>query len=221
MSGREIQFIDFKLAFLEVWRAKFIIIAVTFAGLFAGLLYTATKANDYVYSAMSSVYCATFTTGTYNNFGVETMINYSDVVTSQKVCEYAASIVGDARVTAEAIQSMISVSYSSTSYVMDIWATDEDQQLSMDVANAVAQAFTSEMSNITDNESVQVLDTATSTVTENLNSVNKTRLMFMMGAFMLATAYVCIKSLLSDKVKSVAQIAEFEDELLGIIPKME
>lgn len=221
MIGNEIQLIDFKLAILSVWRNKYIILLITIAGLFAGMIYTSTKEIGYQYYANASVYCATYTTGTYYNLGTDTMVNYSDVVTSQKVCEYAASLVGNSQVTAEDIQAMLSVDISSSSYVMNIWVSNADQELAMSIANAVAQAFTSEMSNITDNESVQILDTATTTVSESSTSLNKIRMLYVLGALGLSVAFFGLRSLLSDKIRSVAQCADSEEEIIGIIPRME
>lgn len=220
---REIQFEDFRLALLAVWRNKTLILFVTLAGLFAGLLYTSIKTESSLYMAGSSVYCASYnisSTTKIASYDTSLVINYTDVIKSRKVCEYAASLISEMNLSADDIQNMITLKASTTSYVISIYAYSSNSEVSIKVANAVAEAFVSEMSNITENESVHILDVA-DTVSQVQNSTtNLLRLIFTGGAFVLALGTIVIKSLLSDKICSITQCVEDEDEILGIVPEM-
>lgn len=220
---REIQFEDFRLAFIKLWDYKILIFLITLAGMFAGLLYTSNSAYAPAYSAMSSVvYSPNNGLGSsVSNALIKsgTITNYTDLVQSGNVCEYAASLINDRDITGQEIQNMISINISSdNSYVMQISAKSNDSALAVRVANAVAEAFTSEMINVTGNNSIQVLDVANKAEIVKNKDKNVKRLMFTLAAFVIISAIILIRSLLSDKVRSIAQCVENEDEILGIIP---
>lgn len=222
---REIQFEDFRLAFIKLWDYKILIFLITLAGLFAGLLYTSNSAYAPAYSALSSVvYSPNNGLGSSISSALiksGTITNYTDLVQSSNVCEYAASLINDRDITAQEIQSMISVSISSdNSYVMQIGAKSTDPKLAIKVANAVAEAFTSEMINVTGSSSIQVLDVASKAVIVQNKDKNLKRLIFTLGAFIIISGIIVVRSLLSDKVRSIAQCVDNEDEILGIIPEI-
>ena len=220
---REIQFEDFRLALLSVWKSKALIIFITLAGLFTGLLYTSIIAESNLYKAASSVYCATYnvsSTTKIASYDTSLVINYTDVIKSRKVCEYAASLISETNLSADDIQNMITLKASTTSYVIAIYAYSSDSEVSIKVANAVAEAFVSEMANITENESVHILDVADSVSMVQNSTSNLLRMLFTGGAFFMAFGFILLKSLLSDKIFSIVQCVEDEDEILGIVPKM-
>lgn len=218
--AREVQTEDFRLAVICIWKSKVLIIFAALAGLFAGLLFTADSANQQIYQARSSVYCSVNSSSLTNSLTLNNVMNYSDVVTSRKVCEYAASLIKETALTAEDIQNMIYVRLNSNSYVMSIIATNSNPAVAIKVTNAVAQAFTSEMVNITNGASVQILDVATNSSIAYNGSVNKTRMLFVVIAVVLSAGAVALRSLFSDKVRSISQCAEDEEEILGIVPFM-
>lgn len=222
--NREIQLEDFRLAVVEIWKNKLLILVVTIAGLFAGLFLTSLMSSESVYTASSSVYCATYdTTGgigtTLNDTSVVT--NYTDIVTSKKVCEYAASLVSELEYTAEDIQKMLMVTTNSSSYVITINVYNSSLDKAMKIANAVADSFVAEMSNITDTESVHVLDIADTGTEVESNTKNTLRFLAVAGAFAFAVLAIGIRSLLSDRIRSIAQCVEEQDEILGIVPKLD
>jgi capsular polysaccharide biosynthesis protein len=218
--NNEIKLEDFKLALFELWRNKILILLVTLAGIFLGLLITSYMSNSHFYTATTSVYATTYGFYQMTATEVQTMVNYSDVVSSTKVCEYAASLINDSSITADDIQNMIGMKFSDSSYVMKISATYDDPALVIKIVNAVAEAFVTEISNITGSTSIQILDEADSCYVYQSNTVNKIRLLFAGGAFVLICGGIVLKSLFSNKVRSIEQCIENEGELLGIIPCM-
>lgn len=220
---RELQFEDFRLAVIKLWDYKVLIFLITLAGLFSGLLYTSNSAYAPTFSATSSVvYSPTnrlnsSISGDLSKIG--TIANYSDLVESDNVCEYAASLINDRHITAEEIKNMISLDISSdNSYVMNISAKSTDSVLAVNTANAVAEAFTSEIVNVMGSNSIKVLDVAVKAEIVKNKDKNLKILMFAFGAFIIISGIIATKSLLSDNVRSIAQCVENDDEILGIIP---
>jgi capsular polysaccharide biosynthesis protein len=212
---------DFKLAIAALWKRKILIVLVTLIGLFSGFLITVNDSQ--VYSATASVFCATYGSYKLSDTDVRTMVNYSDFISSRKVCEYAASLLNDTEVTADQIQTMIIMSLSDNSYVMRISADSESPELAMKVANAVAEAFVTEVSNITGNDSIQILDEADRYIVSRENDTLKKQLLFAGAAFSAICAIIALKELFSNKVRSITQCLNyvFEDEIFGIVPYFE
>jgi capsular polysaccharide biosynthesis protein len=215
---REIKLEDFILAFMKLWKYKVIIFLVTLLGLFAGFLYTYNATDIPIYTAKSSVYCSIDTSTNISLTNMQAMVNYSDVVKSNKVCEKAASIINNTDISAEGISNMINVTVQNKSYVIYISAIGKNSDLVVKVANAVAEAFISEMVNITGSNYIKVLDLARKAQIVRNKDTNVNRLMFGLGAFFIISGIIVISSLLSDKVQLIVQCVENEDEILGIIP---
>lgn len=217
----EIKFEDIKNAVLSLWRRKLLIIIITAAALFAGIALTYGKGNSNTYGARSSVYGAIY--GSYQESADATtaMISYADVLTSQKVCERAASLLADPDVTAADIQNMITASYSSTSIILEVVAYSSDAQLAMNVANATAQAFVIEMQTILGSDGIQMLDSASNAfISENgRSSVWKNRLLITAFGFVTACGLFFVMELASNQIKSINQcLIEPGDKILGVIP---
>lgn len=218
----EIQLEDFRLAIVALWKNKVLIILVTLTGIFGGLLFTSLNTSSLqYYSATASVYAATYGSYELSQTDIKTMVNYSDVVTSRKVCEYAASLLKETSITADEIQNTVNMSFSNNSYVMKISAVHQDPDLVIMIVNAVAEAFVTEVTNITGNNSIQILDEANSVFTYQSNSINKIRLFFAAGSFGFICGLIAIKELLSKKVRSIPQCVEDDTEILGLIPHMD
>ena len=219
-----IQFEDVKLAFLAIFKRYKLVAAVTLLGALIGLLVVTVMPVQSVYSTTASVYSATY--GSYEEAvdGVSAMVNYSDVVTSTKVCERAAAAIGDTQLTAVDIQRMISSYMNDNSYILYISANSVDPDRAKIVANAVASAFVEEINNITGLNAVQVLDEANDSNLYRYDSTSRKKVLAVIVgiSFALICAYIALLELFSGKVKSVEQCMEEDpDEIIGIIPKFE
>lgn len=217
----EITLEDFKLAFLALLKNKLLIALVTLAGLFAGLFYTSFQTSEYTYESTASV-CVTYTTYQEQFQGANVMTNYADIIMSDRVCGQAAALLGEPRLTAAQLQRMIRIKTpSANSYVMWITAEDRLPERAIRVANAVAEAFTSQVSNLSGNQSIQVLDSATMATIASDDGLNKIRILAPLCAFVLVCGWIAVRELLSDKVRSIPQCVDDEDEILTLIPYTE
>lgn len=219
--NEEIQFEDIKLAFVALWKNRMLICAVTLFGILLGLLLTSNKKNEESYIATATVYCATYASYSDANSDVAAMINYSDVVTSKKVCQRAESIVGNSSIDSTMIQRMIGTEFSSSSYIMKVYANTDDPDIAIEVANAVAEAFVIEISSITGNNSIQLLDKAEGCYRYTSNTLLKTRVIFGFLACFAICAVIMCKELFSNSVKSITQCIGNDDAdiIIGIIPE--
>ncbi len=114
-----------------------------------------------IYDARASV----FSPGT-NIYGqAPESVQYADVAKSLKVSERAAMLLGDDRLDMATIYSMVQVEYEDTPYatnsaVINIHAKSTDPDEAVRVANAVAEAFVAEVTGLTGEDNVKMLDKA-------------------------------------------------------------
>ncbi|MEE1101391.1 MAG: hypothetical protein U0K86_07900 [Agathobacter sp.] len=218
----EIRFEDFKLAFISLWKRKFLIILISLVAFLIGILVTITADSKNTYSAMSSVYGAIYGSYEESTDATSAMLSYADVLTTKKVCERAESILGNSNITANDIQEMISSEYSSDSIILKIWATSDDPETSVNVANAVGEAFVIEMKNIIGSDAIQMLDYADKYFVANdgVKSLWTKRLLFGLVGFAGSCIVFFVLELFTDKLKSVEQcVFDENDVILAILPE--
>ncbi len=123
-------------------------------GILAGILgavacYFVLDGNN-AYTARSSVY--THSTNTYGNAAEG--VQYAELVKSLTVAERALDIMGNSELSAYDIYDMVTLDYDdesvyvNSSAVINIFATSQDSQLAVEVANAVAEGFVDEVNYI-------------------------------------------------------------------------
>jgi capsular polysaccharide biosynthesis protein len=224
----EITLEDVKLAFRAILHNWLLIGLITGFGFFGGLFVTGGMSENNSYEATSSV-CVTYSSYEDQISGGNVMVNYSDIVMSNRVCEYAANIVnshadGQYTTTAADIQGMVSMALKSNSYVMTIRAASPSPATAISVVNAVAESFVAQVSTIAGTQAIQVLDTADSARIISDDSLNRLRLGAVAGAFVFACLVVVVASLFSGKVRSIAQCVEVgggsDRDILTIIPNV-
>lgn len=218
----EIRFEDFKLAFISIWKKKFLIILISLITFLVGIIFTITADSTNTYSAMSSVYGAIYGSYEESSDATSAMLSYADVLTTKKVCERAESILGNANITANDIQSMISSQYSSDSIILKIWANADDPETAINVANAVGEAFVIEMKNILGSDAVQMLDYADKyyIAKNGVKSLWMLRIVFGLVGLAGSCIVLFAMELFSDKLKSVEQcVFDEEDVVLAILPE--
>lgn len=217
----EIRFEDFKLAFLNLFTRKLLIISVTLISFLVGILITITADSSNTYKAMSSVYGAIYGSYEESSDATTAMLSYADVLTTKKVCERAESILGDASISSEQIQQMISTEYSSDSIILKIWIESDKPETAINVANAVGEAFVIEMQTILGSNAVQMLDTADKyyIAHDGVKNIWILRGIFAVAGFVGSCAILFAMELFSDKLKSVEQCIFDEDDIvLAILP---
>ncbi|MCI7792182.1 MAG: Wzz/FepE/Etk N-terminal domain-containing protein [Lachnospiraceae bacterium] len=213
-----------RISFSKIWKNKFLIAAVTLLFFLIGILYASWQTVTNTYYAKTTVYTIYGATTQETAAASDALSGYSDVIKSKKVCERAESIIGEADITANYIRNSITTSYNKSSTVMTIAAYSDNPVIALKIANAVAEAFVTEIQSITGNDRIQILDKADDVrlSSNGLTGVIKTVIMFGMAGFAISVVIAVAGVIFSNKIKSVEQcLDEDEEEILGIIPFIE
>jgi capsular polysaccharide biosynthesis protein len=222
--NEDIRLEDFKISFIAVLKKKMSCLAVGTLFLMISIFLTWGNSISDEYGASATVYSSVYNTTDQNSDAAAAMIAYADIVKSDRVCERAASLIGNADLTGDDIRRMLSVSASSSSVMMTITANSSDPDVAVEVANAVAKSFVIEMKTITQTDVIQQLDNATEPylASNGLRNLWEQRIVFFLLGSIGMAAFYFLKELFSDKIRLAEQCAfDDEDVLLGIIPEIQ
>ena len=179
------------------------------------------KVEDDIYNAYATVFSVSAGSYTESAEGVAALKTYSDIITSRKVADRAALIIGDDKITGDTVQEMTSYTYADNSTVYYIYAESTDSDLAIMVANAVAKAFVIEVNNITGEENAQILDESYEAKLQfdgrkaQIEGIMKITGIGTLVALFLVLAYFII----SGKTVSVSDASlNGNIEILGVIP---
>ncbi|MDC7280512.1 Wzz/FepE/Etk N-terminal domain-containing protein [Butyrivibrio fibrisolvens] len=227
--------IDVGRCFLALRKKRRFIGLLTVLFFIVGLGLTLDVGEDQ-YTATATVYAQA--DGSYVDAAnaVTAMNAYLNVASSYKVSQRAALIIGRNDVSATDVQNAVEVSSSAnkstssssianymniSATIMNFSATTNDPALSMEMADAMAQSYAIEMSEILSTDSVKTLDNAyTYDKTRDANSSAwTTRIAFMLGGFFIAAIIVVVCEIFDRRVRTVRE-ASIRDDLpvIGIIP---
>lgn len=212
--------LDFRKYFMEITKKWWIIVLVGCISMLMGIGLNFNVKPDR-YSGCATVYSASVGSYTDSLEGIKALRDYSDIITSYKVSNRAALILGDDSLNGEDINSMISYALSENSTVYYIYASSVDNYEAVRVANAVAEAFVIEIRNITGDENVQILDEAVEsslTFSGRSNQIKNIILITLIGVFLCVITIVAI-SFFSTKIVTVKECSDNgELKILGVIP---
>lgn len=211
------------------------IVVITVLAFFIGLGLTLDVGED-KYTSVATVYAAADTSYSDATAAVTAMNAYLDVATSYKVSQRAALLLGKSDVDASDIQSAVwvnsSVKKSSTSAsvtsfmnssatIISFYATTTDPELSMEIADAVADSYVIEMANILKLDAVRKLDSASMGELSYNAKIEalKNRIIYMVAGFIFACGLVVICEIFDSKVRTVRE-ATIKNQIavIGIIP---
>lgn len=214
-------------------RRKFIAL-VTILFFFIGLGLTLNVGDD-MYTANATVYASADGSYVDATNAVTAMNAYLNVASSYKVSQRAALIMGRSDITAADVQSAVYVSSSATksasssisnfmnssATIISFSATTNDPALSMEMADAMAQSYAIEMSEILNTDSVKTLDNAyTYNKTKDaVKSAWKNRVSFMIIGFVVACLVVILCEIFDRKVRTLREASIRENlPVIGVIP---
>lgn len=200
-------------ALLKKW--YFMVIAGLIVG---GIMYYWRESKSQRYSASVSLYSAAYGSVSETTQIAKIMQSYASVITSNKISERAASILGDNTITGSYIRSIIGVGFTADSPILYISATDINGERAVMIANAVAEAFIIEAQNLTGSEGVRILDKADEAY-EISNSVKKYTLLGALAGIFVMAVVIAFFEIFSDRVYRVED-AELggQLEIIGVIP---
>lgn len=198
-----------------------IVITMTLLLIVAIFLTSSPKSDNYI--AVSTVYSVAY--GSYQESveGAAVIQTYSEIITSSKVVERAALLLGDENITGEVIKNSISISFrGDTSSILAIQAFYNKPDVAVGIVNAVADAFVIEVRNITGGNNVQVLDKSTGAglYYSGEEQQRKTMIFAVLAGFVFACAGIVCHTIFTNKIGSIKECTlDGELELIGVIPK--
>lgn len=210
------------------------ILLITVLFFLIGFGYTINIGEDQ-YQAYATVYAAADGSYVDASNAVTAMNAYLNVASSYKVSQRAALLMGRANVTGEDVKNSTSVNSSSTratsstasfmnssATIITFYATTNDPELSMEMADAMAQSYALEMNEILNKDSVKMLDNAVNAeVSYNaMFDAWKNRILAAAAGFMLACFIVIAGEIFDSKVRTVRE-ATIKNGIpvIGIIPE--
>ncbi len=226
--------IDIGRCLSSLLKKKKFIILITILSFLMGLGLTLNVGED-LYTANATVYAAA--DGSYSDAttAVTAMNAYLNVAKSYKVSQRAALIIGRGDVSAQDVQNSVNVSSSATktsisssasfmnssATIISFSATTNDPNLSMEMADAMAQSYAIEMEKILNTDSVKTLDNAYSysKSVDASASAWKLRIVALLAGLVIACLIVIVCEIFDRKVRTIRE-ASIKDNLpvIGIIP---
>ena len=194
---------------------KWWLVAIVGAGCyFAAFLITTLFPREDEYTAETTVYSITASANS-------TLSIYSDIITSYKVCVQAADSLNIPNIDAKEIRKMLSVNNYTKSLVLGIRATSPDGILAIRVANAVSEAFVYEVNNIITNDSLRLLDEATSAELSYNKRVEqlKLRIIAALAGIVILCIWITLREMFTKKIYNLADMKlDGEIDVIGVIP---
>ncbi|MCR5609258.1 MAG: hypothetical protein K6G26_09370 [Lachnospiraceae bacterium] len=188
-------------------------------GIVCAVIISYTKEDEYMASA--TIYSSEY--GSYEKSveGITAVKDYSDIMSSTKVCSRAISIMGYEPMSIEDMKDAIKVYSDKEKNIVMLTVVANSEEDAIAMTNAVAQAFVSEIRNITGIEAAQMLDEADRAYSHS--SVKKTMVFVIILFGFLGgigtCAIVFIKTLTSQKILEVNECSlDGTLEIIGILP---
>ncbi len=188
------------------------------------------------YTSVATVYAAANTSYSEATSAVTAMNAYLDVATSYKVCQRTALLMGRSDIDATAVQESLEVSQSakqtssssivsglsvSSATIISFSATTTDPEISREMADAAAEAFSIEMASILKFDAIKSLDSASLGELSMNAQVEawKKRIGVMLVGLILICAFIIALEVFDSKVRTIRD-ATIRNQLpvIGIIP---
>lgn len=216
---------------IDIWRCFHIlrrqraVIALVAAGFFLLSLMLTWNGRGDIYSAAATVYSAAGQDYSLREAqeAVTAMRQYRDIVTSGKVLDRAAGALGG-NMDRGRLEKMVSIELNKDSSVARIRAESTSPGVCVAVANAVAYSFAEEMSVVTGQDIVRILDEASDCVpVQNGRLVTwLTRLLLTGTAVFAVCVAVLLQDILSRRINSLESAGlSGELDILGTIPELD
>lgn len=213
---------DSRRFYLAIKKNKLIILLIIIASLGIGILLNY-KAKPNEYRACATVYSDSFES--YHKISDKEYISttYVDIIKSKNIAEKAKSLM-DEDIDVLDIKNAISCSYSKESPVYSIYATTQDPEKSVKIADAVAKAFVIEMNTIKEESNTKLLDDAYEYekvfdgTKEQIINIIISCLLGILIALIITVLITCY----SNKIETVNDVTlNGEIEILGVIPNFD
>jgi len=227
-ENREIE-IDLRKVFSMLRKKAIYIVLITLIGaVLAGCITNFFITPQYTATTQLHVY-----NSNNNRLGTEGNISSSEIDASEKLVNTYLVVVKshaflekvadklDNKVTASQIKGAIRCSQIEETFAFQVMVTTSDPQLSMDIANAIADTCPDEIVRLLKVGGVSVIDYATKPVSPSSPNMEKNVLIGFVVFFALSFSFFFIKELFDTSITEEKDLErEFDIPVLGTIPKL-
>ena len=215
--------IDITLLIRLILKKWYLFVATAVVSLFVAFVLTAEVQPD-IYQAATSL--SSIVEGSYTESisGFRLLTTYAELITSGKIATAAREMLPDSlTVSSRQIQSMVRTSFNDTFTMLYITSSSTNPQLALSVANAVAEAFVSEIGNITGGDTIRIYDRAISASKsfDGLSEQRRTRVTIPTVCIFILFVVIILWALFSDRIKTISE-AEIGGKVnvIGVIPRI-
>ena len=207
-------------ALYRTWKMKWIIVFATIIGGLLAVAFLKYKGDKYSYYSNAAIYSAVYGSYSETTSGVTLMNTYSSVLGTSRVCERAAAEIDDSRVTANYLMNLVAsgaVTLGGTSresknygYRLVMQTMLDDPENVVEITNAMADAYVSEINDLLGADNLQVFERAT--------NVGLIVIILAAAGFFLSAGIIFVKEFFSSKVYIVSQCESDKSMILGLLP---
>ncbi|MDD5934266.1 MAG: Wzz/FepE/Etk N-terminal domain-containing protein [Clostridiales bacterium] len=220
MNNKEIE-IDLGRVFKALLHKLWLILLVAVISFGLSLVLIKSVKTVPLYRAEATVYSVANGSYKLSVEGTNAMKDYSEIITTLKVSERAALLLGDDSINGYYIMNCITPYYTEDSSILTIRCLDRNPEMAIKIANAVANAFVIEMRTITGTEDVQMLDEAYTYYLYQTGATSATvkRLIFIAVIVFILCAYIALNEIFTTKLKTIRECTlGGELDVIGVIP---
>lgn len=211
---------EFKNIARATFRRWWIIALSCIAGYLISALFLIRGGAATMYVAKATVYSIATTSYQDSIQGRSALREYSAIMLSDKVTAKVAGSLHGYNLTSNDIGAMCIMDYEEKSPMLGIRVIADSADLSVKIANAMAEAFVAEIKNATFLDSVKVMNHAeTSTqITVGGSHGGQTQLLGALVFGFAAIGTLMLRELLRNKIISEEDIFDTSNEVIGSIP---
>ncbi|MBO4921458.1 MAG: hypothetical protein J5372_06040 [Lachnospiraceae bacterium] len=215
-------------ALYRTWKMKWIIVFATLIGGLLAVAFVKYKGDKFSYYSTAAIYSAVYGSYSETASGVSLMNTYASVLGTSRVCERAAAEIDDSRVTANYLMNLVAsgaVSLGGASsdskkygYRIVIQTMLDIPDNVVEITNAMADAYASEINDLLGADNLQVFEKATTT--GRIKSVSNYLIVAIFAgvALFLSAVIIFMKEFFSSKVYIVSQCSSDKSMILGLLP---
>lgn len=153
-------------------------------------------------------------------FSQQLLQNYSGIVFSRSVMSAAAGDLREYNLTENQIMSSIDLGSSKSSNILTLSAVSRDPVMAAAIANAVARAFTEQMVQLTNSDTIGILDEALVPQYPMSNNGIKKILIGILAGLIVALGIIYVKEYFDTTVRAAEDIEKgLQVRVIGIIPE--
>ena len=215
-------------ALYRTWKMKWIIVFATIIGGLLAVAFLKYKGDKYSYYSNAAIYSAVYGSYSETTSGVTLMNTYSSVLGTSRVCERAAAEIDDSRVTANYLMNLVAsgaVTLGGTSresknygYRLVMQTMLDDPENVVEITNAMADAYVSEINDLLGADNLQVFERAANVGMIKSGSNYLIVIILAAAGFFLSAGIIFVKEFFSSKVYIVSQCASDKSMILGLLP---